>query len=141
MAGAATVPRSSRGRRQPASRGRRDWRSTPFSSTAGADLGDWNAITGSNKREFASIPAWNANPYYTNPYVTVYNNSGQNINSLSSVKSWAQAICGQAGFTGGPTTVVQYMWGNASEPYYRTNASPAILGRDFDYTCQQIGSL
>ena len=114
MARAATVPRSSRGRRQPASRGRRDWRSTPFSSTAGADLGDWNAITGSNKTEFASIPAWNANPYYTNPYVTVYNNSGQNINSLPTVKSWAQAICGQAGFTGGPTTVVQYMWGNAS---------------------------
>ena len=104
------------------------------------DLGDWNAITSSNKTQFASIPAWNANPYYTNPYVTVYNNSGQNINSLPTVKSWAQAICGQAGFTGGPTTVVQYMWGNASEPYYRTNASPAVLGRDFDYTCQQIGS-
>jgi hypothetical protein len=103
------------------------------------DLGDWNAITNSNKTQFAGIPAWNANPYYENPYVTVYNNSGQNINSLSSVKSWAQAICGQAGFTGGPTTVVQYMWGNSSEPYYQTNVPPAILGRDFDYTCKQIG--
>src|SRR5262249_56608554 len=100
----------------------------------------WNAITGSNKTQFASIPAWNANPYYTSPYVTVYNNSGQNLNSLPTVKSWAQAICGQAGFTGGPTTVVQYMWGNASEPYYQTNVPPAILGRDFDYTCRQIGS-
>jgi hypothetical protein len=55
------------------------------------------------------------------------------------VKSWAQAICGQAGFTGGPTTVVQYMWGNSSEPYYQTDVPPAILGRDFDYTCKQIG--
>jgi hypothetical protein len=104
------------------------------------DLGDWNAITNSNKTQFAGIPAWNANPHYTNPYVTVYNNSGQNINSLPTVKSWAQAICGQGGFTGGPTTVVQYMWGNASEPYYQTNVPPAILGRDFDYTCRQIGS-
>jgi hypothetical protein len=76
------------------------------------DQGDWNAITGTNKTEFAGIPAWNANPYYTSPRVTVYNNSGQNVNSLSSVKSWAQARCGQAGFTGGPQTVVQYMWGN-----------------------------
>ncbi|HEV2371009.1 MAG TPA: hypothetical protein VGS19_02470 [Streptosporangiaceae bacterium] len=104
------------------------------------DLGDWNAITNSNKTEFAGIPAWNANPYYENPYVTVYNNSGQNINSLPSVLSWAKAICGQAGFTGGPTTVVQYMWGNASEPYYQTDVAPAILGRDFDYTCRQRGS-
>ena len=104
------------------------------------DLGDWNAITNSNKTQFASIPAWNANPYYTSPYVSVYNNSGQNINSLPSVKSWAQARCGDAGFTGGPTTVVQYMWGNYNGTWYETYQSPAILGRDFDYTCRQIGS-
>jgi hypothetical protein len=104
------------------------------------DQGDWNAITGTNKTQFAGLPAWNADPYYASPRVTVYNNSGQNINSLSSVKSWAQAQCGLAGFTGGPQVVVQYMWGNYNGTWYQTNLAPAILGRDFDYTCQQIGS-
>jgi hypothetical protein len=102
--------------------------------------GDWNAITGTNKTQFAGLPAWNANPYYTSPRVTVYNNSGQNLGGLSSVKFWAQARCGQAGFTGGPQTVVQYMWGNYNGTWYQTNLSPAILGRDLDYVCQQIGS-
>ncbi len=31
------------------------------------DQGDWNAITGTNKTQFAGLPAWNANPYYTSP--------------------------------------------------------------------------
>ncbi|HEX9031774.1 MAG TPA: hypothetical protein VF834_07985, partial [Streptosporangiaceae bacterium] len=100
------------------------------------DNGDWNAITGTNKTQFAGIPSWNAYPYATTPYLTIYNNSGQSPYNTTALLSWAQNHCPSTGFTGGPLWAVQYLWGNYSNSYYQTNVSPAILGRDFDYQCQ-----
>ncbi|HEV2372605.1 MAG TPA: hypothetical protein VGS19_10575, partial [Streptosporangiaceae bacterium] len=100
---------------------------------------DWDRITNSNTTQFANIPAWNPDTYNTSPYVTVYNNSGQNPYDIPSVLKWAQSACGQPGITGGPLQAVQYMWGDYSAAWYQTNQPPAILGRDFDYQCRSTG--
>lgn len=65
---------------------------------------DWNRITNSNKTQFAGVPAWNANPYDHSPFVTVYNNSGQNLYSLPRVLAWAKQAClvGQQPFVSWP---------------------------------------
>jgi hypothetical protein len=105
--------------------------------TAGlyTDPYDWSIITGNNKSTFAGDPAWNAD-LYNGSHVTIYNNAQQNPYDWSSVLSFAQSACGAAGITGGPQWAVQYMWGNYSNSSFTTNQSPAILGRDFDYTCK-----